>query len=119
MKPVLEGSCRNAAEALALSPLATLALRLALMILRNIRFGHVDRSLKVVIGSSSVSIRVSRNRLSRSTRSKGQKRSVEPASGFTGTIEPETGVHPRDVSLSTGPVDYESGENYSLERIPL
>ena len=111
MSKELDGSCTSAATALALSPLATLGLRLALMILRRITFGHADRSLKVVIGSSKLTIRVSRARRSGSNRSPKRTSTDVPASGYTGITEPETGALPRDVSLSTDPPASDSFES--------
>lgn len=111
MNRELDGSCASAATALALSPLATLGLRLALMILRRITFGHADRSLKVVIGSSRLTIRVSRARRSGSNRAPKPSRTVEVVSGYTGTTEPETGALPRDVSSSTEPHALDSFES--------
>lgn len=101
MNRELDGSCSAAAAALSLSPWATLALRLALMILTKITFGQEGRCLKVSIGSNYASIRVSRIRRSSSSQTRKTGCGADQTSGFTATIEPETGAHPRVVSYST------------------
>lgn len=98
MSKVLDGSCAQAAQALALSPLATLGLKIALMILRRITFGHADRSLRVTIGSASLTIRVSKPRRSGVSRNREQKCMEEAGFISTGTIPPETAPLPQDVS---------------------
>lgn len=90
MNKQLVGSCSDAATELCLSPLATLALRVALMILTRITFGTSARSLKVCIDSNSVIIGVSRLRRSSSNRSKGTGCTAVAASGSTATTPLET-----------------------------
>ena len=86
----LDGSCMDAAKALGLSPLATLALRLSLMILTRIAFRNADRCLKVNIASSSASIRVSRLRRSSSNRNRETACMEEAGFGYTATTPPGT-----------------------------
>lgn len=83
MNKQLEGSCSEAAMALGLSPLATLALRVSLMILRRIVSVPKDRCLKVDIRSSKLTIRVSRVRVSTSSRTKKTKCAGAPVSSST------------------------------------
>lgn len=86
----LDGSCSDAAKALGLSPLATLALRLSLMILTRIAFRNVDRCLKVNIASDSATIRVSRLRRSSSNRNRETACMEEAGFGYTATTLPPT-----------------------------
>lgn len=105
-------SCSEAATALGLSPFATLALRVSLMILRHTISVPKDRSLEVSIGSSKLTMRVSRRRLSSSTRSRKPKCSDVRASGFTETTTSET-APPRPVASSaTGMIADSSSAAY-------
>lgn len=98
MNRLLDGSCGDAAIALGLSPLATLALRVSLMILRRIPFGNADRSLKVSISSTSLSIRVSRPRRSGSRRNREIECMAEAGFISTATTPLETAPPVEDAS---------------------
>lgn len=97
-----DGSCTDAAKALGLSPLATLALRVSLMILSRIIYVPPGRCLKVDIGSSKLSIRVSRVRPSTSSRPPKTKCTDGPVSGYTATTATETALPHPDASSSDG-----------------
>ena len=106
MKELQGISCSKAAELIGLSPFATLALRVSLMILRRLTFGEKDRCLEVDIRSQSLSIRVSRLPRFSSRQTRKTKCSDVLASGSTGTTEEGTGVHLPDASSwgsMTGP----------------
>lgn len=98
----MDGSCGDAAMALGLSPLATLALRVSLMILTRITFGTEDRCLKVVIGSSNASIRVSRLRRSSSSQKRATSCTDVPPSGYTATTGEATSLPLPVASSSVG-----------------
>lgn len=97
----LEGSCGDVATALGLSPIATLALRVSLMILTRIISVPGDRSLAVTIGSSYASIRVLRIRRSTSTRNRKTKCTGEVGSTSTATTRGSTEPPPPG-ALSSG-----------------
>lgn len=97
----LEGSCGDVAMALGLSPIATLALRVSLMILTRIISVPSDRSLAVTIGSSYASIRVLRIRRSTSTRNRKTKCTGEVGSTSTETTRGST-EPPQPGALSSG-----------------
>jgi hypothetical protein len=93
-----DGSCADVATALNLSPWATLALRVSLMILTRITWLDEGRSLKVTIGPKSCRIRVSRHRQSPSIRSRETQCLEEAGFLSTGTIPVETAPLPADAS---------------------
>lgn len=82
----LDGSCSSVAQALGLSPLGTLALRVALMILIRITFPTEGRSLKVSIDSRSARMRVSSPRRSSARRNREIECMEEAGFGSTGTM---------------------------------
>lgn len=92
--------CSVVAEALGLSPLATLALRASLMILKRIMSQTKGRSLRVSITPEGVSMRVSRVRRSSSNRRKRTPCTVEVGSGYTAIPPPNSGPPPEGVSYS-------------------
>lgn len=97
-----DGSCTDAAMALGLSPLATLALRVSLMILSRIISVPPGRCLKVDIGSSKLSIRVSRVRPSTSSPVRKTKCTGAPVSGYMATTATETALPQPGASSSGG-----------------
>lgn len=104
MSKELEGSCSAAATALGLSPLATLAFRLALTILRRITLRNADQSLVVNMSSLKLTIRVSRHRRSTSRRKKETGCTVDPASGSMAITSASTGQPPLAALSSTAPL---------------
>lgn len=112
MSKVQDISCSEAATALGLSPFATLALRVSLMILRHSISVPKDRSLEVCIGSSKLTMRVSRRRLSSSTRSRKPKCTDVPGSGYTETTTSETVPPPPVASSATGTIADSSSAAY-------
>lgn len=112
MSKVQDTSCSDIAMALGLSPFATLALRASLMILKHSISVPKDRCLKVSIGSSNLSIRVSRVRRYGLSRSRKTKCLDAPASGFTETT-PRATAQPRPGALSaTGTIEDSSSAAY-------
>ena len=103
MSKLLDGSCSETAKALGLSPWATLALRVSLMILRRITWRNEARYLKVDISLSKISIRVSRSRRSASSLPRKPSCTGEAASGSMAITAISTGAHPLDALSS----DYE------------
>ncbi|MCY1672613.1 hypothetical protein OVA07_16570 [Novosphingobium sp. SL115] len=108
MNKHLEGSCGDAAIALGLSPLATLALRVSLMILTRIIYVKEGQSLAVNIGYASASIRVSKVRRSSSTRSRKTKCTDEAGSGSMATTPGLTAVGQPAVLSSDGMIEHGS-----------
>ena len=105
-------SCSEAATALGLSPFATLALRVSLMILRRSISVPKDRCLAVSIGSSKLTIHVSRARPSSSTRSRKPKCTDVPVSGSMETTTSETVPPPPVASSATGMIGDSSSAAY-------
>lgn len=102
MNRVVEGSCTLLAKKLRLSPLATLALRVSLMILRRITWRDEDLCLKVDISSSKVAMRVSRRRRSVSLPASVPSCTDGPISGYTETTPSLTAVQAQVALLSGG-----------------
>lgn len=112
MSKLQDVSCTEAAQALGLSPLATLALRVSLMILRRTISVPEGRCLAVSIVSSKLTISVSRVRRSGSSRTRTMKCSDAPASGFTETTATAIDRQAPAVLSSDGTTDRLSNAAY-------